>query len=124
MTVCNLGGSNHKTIRIFGAPKRDKDTKEVIDYSADEAKIRRMQKGFGFFAIVTYRLDEYQPLPVLKIYALRGEQEQAFEVMKEINGMDKHNCWSEDGMFGRRFIYRKLSCLLCKKPVEKRSGIV
>ena len=92
--------------------KRDKDTKEVIDYSADEAKIRRMQKGFGFFAIVTYRLDEYQPLPVLKIYALRGEQEQAFEVMKEINGMDKHNCWSEDGMFGRRFIAFIGNCLV------------
>ena len=83
---------------------RDPNTGEAIEFCANEAKIRKSQKTFGFYAIITYKLDEYKPLPVLKIYALRGEQEQCFEIEKEVNGQDKHNCWSEDGLYGRRFI--------------------
>ena len=92
--------------------KRDRETCEAIEFSTNEKKIRNVQKCFGFYAIVTYGLEEYEPIPVLKIYALRGEQEQCFEIMKEINGMDKHSCWSEDGMYGRRFITFVGNCMV------------
>ena len=84
--------------------KRDKDTKEVLEFSANETKIRRKQKTFGFTAIITYGLKDFGAMPTLKTYRLRGEQEECFEIMKEENGMDKHDCWSEDGIYGRRFI--------------------
>lgn len=84
--------------------KRDKTTKAVESFSANENKIRRKMKTMGFYAIVTYGLKDYEPIPILKIYRMRGEQEQCFEIEKEVNGQDKQRSWSQDGRQGRRFI--------------------
>ena len=57
-------------------------------------------KTMGFYAIVTYGLKEYEPIPILKIYRMRGEQEQCFEIEKEVNGQDKLRSYSQDGRQG------------------------
>lgn len=58
----------------------------------------------GFFSLVSHMIDR-ETMDVLSDYALRGEQELDFEIIKDEEECDKQGNWSEDGKFGRDFIH-------------------
>lgn len=75
----------------------------ITGYITNQRKIVKERKGFGFFCLMTYKLDE-SASKTLEKYKIRDEQEKYFEQMKNQMRFRTQDIWSEDGKIGRLFI--------------------
>ena len=81
----------------------DPATLLVNSFVLDEKKVAKARKFFGFFSIMTHRVN-FDAMKTFRSYRLRDEQEKYFQQMKDQMVSDRQRNWSEDGKNGRLFI--------------------
>jgi transposase len=81
----------------------DSATRVIQSFELDGKKIAKARSFFGFFSIMTHRLD-FDTMKTFRTYRLRDEQEKYFQQMKDQMVSDRQRNWSEEGKSGRLFI--------------------